>query len=310
VKDLSTDQNLLYQLAKAVRSGHLPRDIGLRKVGTMVHSRWLTFAESNLLMWMSKHGLAGELLERMETIVTYLVSTYIPMWFQIKVKHSWLYGPRHVLTHLQLLKLQSPRVQVILMPYLRTSSWYAHSEAILQTMLCSLDQDERHFAVAKMRGKEEFGRTKPRYRKLPKLNTEAEKLQDLISWNRAHEPLLTCNMSKEEIKELRNKAMVVDYYCGHTQAIERAVKEVTAASEAVYGEERRDGWIRSRAENREIMPMLNTKKDLLRLLSYHTNLRNKKFENICLSDSLNFRLFKTVFNRIKINFNYGITMLK
>ena len=62
LKDLSTDQNLLYQLAKAVRSGFL--------------------------------------LDRLETNVTYLVSTYIPMWFQIKVKNSWLYGPRHVLNHL------------------------------------------------------------------------------------------------------------------------------------------------------------------------------------------------------------------
>ena len=269
LKDLSTDQSLLYKLAKAVRSGMLPRDIALRKVGTMVHSRWLTFAESNLLMWMSKHGLTGELLDRLETIVSYLVSTYIPMWFQIKVKNSWLYGPRHVLTHLQLLKLQSPSVQTILMPYLRTSSWYAHSEAVLQTMLCSEDQEERIFAVTKIlkiRGKEEFGKTKPRYRKLPQLNTEAKNLLELISWNRAHEPLLTCNMSKKEITGFKEKPMVVEDYCGHTQAIERAVKEVTAASAAVFGEERRDGWIRSRAENREIMPIVNTKKDLLKLL--------------------------------------------
>ena len=56
------------------------------------------------------------------------------------------------------------------------------------------------------------------------------------------------------------------YQCGHTQPIERAVKEVTAASSAVYGEERRDGWIRSRASNREIMPVCSTKRDLMELL--------------------------------------------
>ena len=270
VRDLSTDQSLLYQLAKAIRSGHLPRDVALRKVGTMVHSSWLTFAENLSLLWMSKYGLTGEMLDRLETIVTYLVSVYIPMWFQIKVHSSWLYGPRHVLTHLQLLKLQSSKVQEILMPYLRTSSWYAHSEAILQTMLCSEDQSERNFAVdkiLKIRGKEMMARTNPRYRKLPQLNTEAESLLDLIDWKRAHEPLLTCSMTKEMIKAFKETPMVVDYYCGHTQAIERAVKEVTAASQAVYGEERRDGWIRSRAANREIMPLLNSKKDLLGLLS-------------------------------------------
>ena len=73
-------------------------------------------------------------------------------------------------------------------------------------------------------------------------------------------------MSKKEITGFKEKPMVVEDYCGHTQAIERAVKEVTAASAAVFGEERRDGWIRSRAENREIMPIVNTKKDLLKLL--------------------------------------------
>ena len=42
--------------------------------------------------------------------------------------------------------------------------------------------------------------------------------------------------------------------------------QVTAASAAVNGEERRDGWIRSRAENRELMSKFNTKKDVAELL--------------------------------------------
>ena len=60
--------------------------------------------------------------------------------------------------------------------------------------------------------------------------------------------------------------MEVSKYSGNTQPIERAVKEVTAASAAVYGEERRDGWVRSRAESRSVMPKVNSKKDLLVLL--------------------------------------------
>ena len=117
------------------------------------------------------------------------------------------------LTHLGRLKLQSTEVQGILLPYLRTSSWFAHSEAILQTMLCSEDKDERVFAVNKileMRGKKALGCSKPRKRKLPKLNTDATSLKNLICWDKPHEPLL----------------MEVDYFCGHTQAIKRAVKEV------------------------------------------------------------------------------------
>ena len=228
----------------------------------MVHSRCLTFAEAVLLLHMSKHGL----LERLETIATYIVSVYGLMWFQIRVKHSWIEGPRHILTHLSLLKLQSPDVQAVLLPYLRTSAWYAHSESVLTTLLTSQDPKERDFAVEKIlkiRGKQDVGKTKPRKRKLPELNEEATEQQDLIKWDRAQEPLPTCTLTRQEIKEFYNKPMEVPYQCGHTQPIERAVKEVTAASSSVYGEERRDGRIRSRAANREIMPVCGTKRDLL-----------------------------------------------
>ena len=160
-------------------------------------------------------------------------------------------------------------MQSILLPYLRTSSWYAHSEAILQTMLCSKDPKERTFAVKKIlniRGRQDSGKTQPRKRKLPELREEAMSLQDLIKWDRAQEPLLTCGLAREKIKKFKDTPMEVPYYCGHTQAIERAVKEAKTASSAVYGEERRDGWIRSEVSNREVLPVCNTKKDLLGLL--------------------------------------------
>ena len=60
--------------------------------------------------------------------------------------------------------------------------------------------------------------------------------------------------------------MEVPYYPVHTQAIERAVKEVTEASAAVNGFERRDHCVRARAENRELMPKLTSKQDLFNLI--------------------------------------------
>ena len=97
-------------------------------------------------------------------------------------------------------------------------------------MLTSDDMRERTFAVdkiIKIRGKEAFGKTEPRARKLPKLNAQAKSLNTLNSWNRAHEPLLTCDLTKEELKAFKIKPMEVPYYCGHTQPIERAIKEVS-----------------------------------------------------------------------------------
>ena len=51
VKDLSTDQHLLYNRVKSARSGHLPRDVALRKSGKIVHSRWVTTAQTFVEFW-------------------------------------------------------------------------------------------------------------------------------------------------------------------------------------------------------------------------------------------------------------------
>ena len=170
---------------------------------------------------------------------------------------------------LSLFHLQTPEVQTILEPTLRRSAWNSNGEAILQTMICSEDKTERDFAVStilKIRGKSQLGNTKPRPRKNPQLNLGATQLKDLIDWKGAKEPVLTCNLSKAEIKQYKKEPMQVPYYPLHTQGIERAVKETTRASEFVYGFERRDGYIRGRAENIRLMPVVDSKKCFEKLL--------------------------------------------
>ena len=99
---------------------------------------------------------------------------YSPLWFEIKVKHGWIEGPYHILKQLQLVSLQPKRVQNIVLPYVESSAWNAHSENLLQTLLCSSNSEDRRFAVetiCKLRGNPEFGDISVRYRKNPKLNT-------------------------------------------------------------------------------------------------------------------------------------------
>ena len=78
LKDCSTDQSLLYQF---VHSDQLPRDIALRKV----HIRWLTFTETNVLMWISKYYLTGEMIDRLDTtwfppILVHVVQSLLVVW--------------------------------------------------------------------------------------------------------------------------------------------------------------------------------------------------------------------------------------
>ena len=113
----------------------------------MCHSRWLTTANRLMRLWVSQHSLEGRELENLRLIVEYIVGIYVPMWFEIKVKHSCVYGPDHVLKQLQLLRLQKKKVQRLVEKHVKRSAWYSHSEAVLQTLLCSSDAAERAFAV-------------------------------------------------------------------------------------------------------------------------------------------------------------------
>ena len=112
--------------------------------------------------------------------------------------------------------------------------------------------------IFSIRGENEMGDTSVRFRVLSMLSIMATKLKDLICWDDAMEPVVTAGLTKNQLEQYREEPMQVEYYCCHTQGIERAVKEVTAACSAVYGADRRDGFIRGRAQHRELVPKLNS----------------------------------------------------
>ena len=271
VKELSTDQKYSHRIMKAIHTGNLDMDLACMSPGTICHSRWLTTANTFCLMWVSKHGLKGKLLTRLRDIVSFIVQVYYPCWFKIKVCHSWVDGPDNVLYELSCLRTQKKSVRDVVEKVVRSSAWFAHSECVLITMLCSNDVEERSWAVDKIlfiRDGGELGDKSPRPRKLPLLNLQAETLVDLIDWEGATEPVLTSDLTKEELDKFRGAEMKVPYLCNHTQGVERAIKEVTEASAAVYGADRRDGFIRGRAAHRELMPRLNSKQDLAKLKDF------------------------------------------
>ena len=127
VDDLSTDQYYAYMMSKAVRDGVLPERLAMLEIGPVNHSRWLTTACRFMRLWVSRHGLkAGRMLSNLRLIVTFIVGVYVPNWFNIKVKHSWIEGPYHLLYQLELLRQQSKKVTDIVMPYVIRNAYYAH----------------------------------------------------------------------------------------------------------------------------------------------------------------------------------------
>ena len=187
VKNMSTDSSIFYQLGLAVKSGMLSKQLGTKKCGNICHSRWLTTGEALLFLWVSEHGLEGELLERLEIITTFVVQVYHHMYYEIKVKHGIIDGPNHVLTQLRLITQQPEVVQDILIPITMKGAWFAHSEPILLTLVCSSAREDRKFAMEKIlekRGDNEFGDTNVRPRKTPSINIQSTSLTTLISWEK------------------------------------------------------------------------------------------------------------------------------
>ena len=106
---------------------------------------------------------------------------------------------------------------------------------------------------------------------VPLLNWEADNLTNLIVWDNPYEPNVTCSKSKDELYQLLEKPLVVEPLPCHTQSIERVIREVSIASENVYGFEKRDGYIRAKIESRKLVPEHTSKKSLLGMIACAPN---------------------------------------
>lgn len=265
VNDLSTDQAYGYAITKAIHTGKLPKSIANLEIGPVSHSRWLTTANRLCRIWVSKHGLRGKALKNLQSIVEFVVAVYFPCWFKIKVNHSWIEGPRHILYQLRQIRSQQQTVKDIVLPVVQRSAWYAFPELVIQTLICSPDPEERKAGVEtimKIRNGTNKGNTKVRLHKVPEINVDATTLQGLIDFSKADEPPLTCGLNQNEILEFINTPMIVPDWPCHGQSIERCVKQVTEAAATVYSFEKRDGRVKVQQMGRRLMSKNQSKIDL------------------------------------------------
>ena len=77
-------------------------------------ARWLTTGQSLLMLWMSQHGLSGNVLERVELLVRFCINVYFKLYFAIKVKPYIQDAPNHLNPTLKLLWQQSEEVRNII----------------------------------------------------------------------------------------------------------------------------------------------------------------------------------------------------
>ena len=126
IDDVSTDQKYGYRIVMAIRAGVIPADLANMDIGPICHARWLTLANRILRLYVSKHGLKGKVLSNLKLLVEFIIGVYFPMWFEAKVKHSFINGPLHVLRQLELVRQQKKKVQELVAPTVARSPWYSH----------------------------------------------------------------------------------------------------------------------------------------------------------------------------------------
>ena len=126
------------------------------------------------------------------------------------------------------------QVVSLVLPTVKRGAWYAFSENIIQTLLCSDNSKDRITAVNFIRsiwgpGNPEFqlGSSIVRPRRTPNINERATNLIDLIDWKKGiFEPPLTISITTKQLEDFLLKPMQVNHWVCHNQPMERVIKQV------------------------------------------------------------------------------------
>lgn len=267
IDDLSDDQQYLYRIICAIRSGSVDVNLANIKPGSISHSRWLTLANRVCRLYVSTANPDKSL----QLITQFIVVCYGPMWFAIKCNPYCINGPEHVFSTIKCVKQVSEESATIVKRYISRNAYFAHSENLLLAMLADSSRDKRQKAVHKiLQSRKEASRNKVvRVFKVPSLNYDADDWTDVINWDEADicEPPLTHKLSNDEIRNFEEEPFKVPKYPLHTQSVERCIRLVTEAAASVYGLEARDGFVKVGIHARQRTRWTDTKMDLKSMIN-------------------------------------------
>jgi hypothetical protein len=264
--ELSTDQQYLYNMCKAVGNGDCNTDLALQKPGPMCHSRWLTTANRLLRLYVSTENPSENLI----ALVTYIMQVYAPVWFQIKTRPACSEGSRHLWKLIKYSRYLEKPLRDIVDAVIQRNGYFGHAENILLAMLSDERPHIRELAYRRILAarNEHRSTTSVRQFRVPLLNFNAEDYIDLVEWQAIdrYEPPLLKEMSDHDIQacvkvsDTTHMHKIARFPC-HTQATERCIRLVTEASAAVCGQTARDGFIRARIKSRSMMKTFESKSE-------------------------------------------------
>lgn len=260
---LSKDQRYLFDISQAIKSGNVPNDLSNRDPGPISHARWLTCANRILRLYVAVENPSYALID----IVTYILKSYMPVWFEIKCSKYITNGPIHLYRAIETSRYLPGDLKKVVFSVIERNSFFAHPENLLMAMVFD---DRKHIRELGLRRVLKARQTVPKGKGIrnfitPTLNFDAVDYTQLIDWNveKISSPPLLRRVTNEEIHSFIQSGDIPDWdvkkFPCHTQAVERCVKLVTEASLKVCGPQSRDGFIRATLKSRSMMQEFNTK---------------------------------------------------
>ena len=263
---LSTDQKYLFQMCSAISSGTVSPNLANKDPGKLAHSRWLTFANRILRLYVG----TAKPTKNLKELATFIMKVYAPTWFDIKSKSSCKYGPIHVFNMVKRCLYLQDDLKKIVLDTIHRNAFFLHPENLLLAMLQDDASHVRELALRRvLKARKESKGKSVRQFQIPELRVDASNYYDIIDWakEKISEPPLVMKYSETEITTFissGSSVMEFEKYPCHTQAVERCVKLVTEASLSVCGPEARDGFIRTRIKARQDIPVFETKSQYFR----------------------------------------------
>ena len=136
LKDLSTDQEYLYNIALAISNGKFTDGLAKQKPGGISHARWLTSASRILRLYAA----TLEPSKSLQKLTKFIMQVYVPVWFKIREQPDLNNGTNHfVWLWNACLTVLDEVDQNVVMPVLTRNSYFAHSEQFLLTYLMHED---------------------------------------------------------------------------------------------------------------------------------------------------------------------------
>lgn len=265
---LSTDERYLFEISRAVASGSCSQALANKMPGPSHHARWMTKGSRVLRYYISSKEPSKNLID----IATFIMKVYVPMYFQIKHKHSCIHMSKHFFNILKYSSYLPSHYFKVVRSVCETNFYAAHPENLLLGMIFDDDACVRKIGYNKILEcrKNACDSDKIREYIAPTMifNTNTICYYELIDWTSEHitEPPFTMRISSHEIHMLSQTGEKINdceilLIPNHIQATERHIKIVSEVTRAAATKERREGIISAKIISRRKRPKFESKKD-------------------------------------------------